>query len=37
VRDAAQLLQVQFHDHVILGKPTADRPGFYSFREAGYL
>lgn len=37
VREAARLLQVKFLDHIILGKPTDTRPGYYSFRLAGYL
>lgn len=37
VREAANLLQVRLIDHIILGKPTATRPGHYSFKDAGYL
>lgn len=37
LREAAQLLQVQFVDHVIIGRAGATRPGFYSFAQAGYL
>lgn len=37
VREASRLMQVHFIDHIILGKPTATRPGYYSFRHAGYV
>jgi DNA repair protein RadC len=37
LKQAAQLMQIQFHDHIILGKATASRPGYYSFREKGYI
>jgi DNA repair protein RadC len=37
VRQSAQLLQIEFLDHIILGKPTPHRAGYYSFKEAGYL
>jgi len=37
VREAARLMQVEFLDHVILGVDAPDRPGYYSFKEAGYL
>ncbi|MEO0454233.1 MAG: DNA repair protein RadC [Verrucomicrobiota bacterium] len=37
VREASRLMQIEFLDHVILGVATKDRPGYYSFKEAGYL
>ncbi len=37
VREAARLLQIEMIDHIILGVETPDRPGYYSFKEAGYL
>lgn len=35
--EAALLMQVRFIDHVIIGKPSAGRTGYYSFREAGVI
>ena len=35
--DASSLMQVFFLDHVIIGKPSPGRPGYYSFREAGIV
>lgn len=35
--EAAQLMQVQFLDHVIIGQPSPGRPPFYSFRSAGIV
>jgi DNA repair protein RadC len=37
VREAARLLQMELVDHIILGVESADQPGYYSFKEAGYL
>lgn len=39
VRSAAELLDIRFHDHVILGDPTLDPDGigYYSFRRSGLL
>lgn len=37
IKDAAELLQVRFIDHIIIGRPTPTRPGWYSFRESGHL
>jgi len=37
VREAAQTMQINLIDHIILGKSTAQRAGYYSFKEAGYL
>jgi hypothetical protein len=37
--DAAKTMEIQFHDHVVIGDPTVDPvgKGFYSFRAAGAL
>lgn len=35
--EAAQLMQVHFMDHVIIGRPAPGRCPYYSFREAGLL
>jgi DNA repair protein RadC len=35
--DAANLMQVFFLDHVIIGKPAIGRPPYFSFREAGLI
>lgn len=35
--DSAALLQVEFLDHLIIGKPSRDHESFFSFREAGLL
>jgi DNA repair protein RadC len=35
--DAATLMQVEFLDHVIIGKPSPGRSAYYSFREAGIV
>lgn len=37
VQEAAQLLQLRFVDHVIIGRDQGGRPPWYSFREAGQL
>ena len=37
LREAAQLLQVNLVDHVILGSPDGGRVPFYSFKESGIL
>ncbi|MDR1305577.1 MAG: DNA repair protein RadC [Verrucomicrobiales bacterium] len=37
LREAAKLMQVQFHDHVILGVSSPSHPAWFSFRENGYL
>ncbi|MDX6767866.1 MAG: DNA repair protein RadC [Candidatus Methylacidiphilales bacterium] len=37
LKEAARTMQVHLVDHIILGKPTAQRAGYYSFKEAGYL
>lgn len=35
--EAAQVMQVVFLDHVIIGKPAVGRSAYYSFREAGII
>jgi DNA repair protein RadC len=35
--DAARLMQVEFLDHVIIGRPAQGRSGYFSFREAGVI
>lgn len=35
--EAANLMQVRFIDHIIIGRPSVGRPGYYSFREAGLV
>lgn len=35
--EAAQLMQVHFMDHVIIGRPAPGRSPYFSFREAGML
>ncbi len=35
--DAAALMQVEFVDHLIIGKPSPGRPPYFSFREAGCI
>ena len=35
--EAAELLQIKLLDHVIIGAPTEENPGYFSFKEAGVL
>ena len=35
--EGAQLLQINFLDHIIIGQQTADRPGHFSFRAHGLM
>lgn len=35
--EASSLLQIRLLDHVILGQATENRPGYFSFKEAGIL
>ncbi|RYD37985.1 MAG: DNA repair protein RadC, partial [Verrucomicrobiaceae bacterium] len=35
--EASRLMQVCFLDHVIIGRPSPGRAGYYSFREAGIV
>lgn len=37
VASAAALLQVEFLDHLIIGKPSERNEGYFSFKEAGLL
>ena len=39
IREAAQLVEVSFQDHVIIGRPEFDPlgKGYYSFRDAGII
>ena len=35
--EAANLLQIRFIDHLIIGRPAPGRNAYYSFREAGLI
>jgi DNA repair protein RadC len=35
--EGARILQVNMLDHVIVGQPFADRPGYFSFKEGGMI
>lgn len=35
--EAAELLQIKLLDHIIIGAPTEQSPGYFSFKEAGVL
>ena len=35
--EAARLMQVEFLDHIIIGKPSPGRRPYYSFRDAGII
>ena len=37
VSESAHILQIRFLDHIIVGSPQQDRPGYFSFKEAGIL
>lgn len=37
IREAAQILQIQFHDHLIIGAPRNGAQPYFSFAEAGLL
>lgn len=37
LREASEIMQVTFVDHVIIGLPSAGHAGYFSFREAGAL
>lgn len=37
IREAADLMQIQLLDHVIVGQPRDNQPGYFSFREHGLL
>src|SRR5213080_803733 len=35
--EAAELLQIKLLDHIIIGAPSEENPGYFSFKEAGVL
>jgi len=35
--EAAELLQIKLLDHIIIGAPSEQSPGYFSFKEAGVL
>ncbi|MFN2541190.1 MAG: DNA repair protein RadC [Chthoniobacterales bacterium] len=35
--EAAELLQIKLLDHIIVGAPSENSPGYFSFKEAGVL
>jgi DNA repair protein RadC len=35
--EAAELLQIKLLDHIIVGAPSEQNPGYFSFKEAGVL
>ncbi|MEY2531029.1 MAG: repair protein RadC [Verrucomicrobiota bacterium] len=35
--EAAELLQIRLLDHIIIGAPSEQSPGYFSFKEAGVL
>ena len=37
LNEAAQILQLRFIDHVIVGQPIGDRDPYFSFKQAGLL
>jgi len=37
VSEAAKLMNVTFQDHIIIGKPTEHKKGYYSYTEVGKL
>lgn len=37
IREAADIMQLAFLDHVIVGRPSVGRSPYYSFREAGLI
>ena len=37
IKNAASLMSVSFHDHLIIGQPCANQKGYYSFSESGAL
>ncbi|RYD30498.1 MAG: JAB domain-containing protein [Verrucomicrobiaceae bacterium] len=37
VAEAADLMQIGFHDHLIIGKPSPGRRPYFSFRESGII
>ena len=37
IRDAAELLRITLFDHIVIGRPAGNHPGYFSFREAGLI
>jgi DNA repair protein RadC len=37
IRESADLLQIHLLDHVIVGQPRDNMPGYFSFKEHGLL
>lgn len=37
IAEAAELMQLRFMDHVVIGRPSAGRLPYFSFREAGLV
>lgn len=37
LRKAAELMQIKFLDHIIIGRPAAGRQAFYSYRASGVI
>jgi DNA repair protein RadC len=37
IKEAAELMQVRFLDHIIVGRSSPGRSPYYSFREAGLI
>jgi DNA repair protein RadC len=37
IDECARMLQIQFLDHLVIGSPQQNRPGYFSFKEAGIL
>ncbi|MBV8228117.1 MAG: JAB domain-containing protein, partial [Verrucomicrobia bacterium] len=37
VAESASILQIRFLDHIIVGSPQHEQPGYFSFKEAGII
>ena len=37
IAECARVLQIQFLDHLVVGSPQENRPGYFSFKESGIL
>lgn len=37
IKEASELLQISFHDHIIIGKKSEKHPAYYSFQERGHI
>jgi DNA repair protein RadC len=37
IAECARVLQIEFLDHLVVGSPQQNRPGYFSFRESGIL